>query len=120
MDFFEQQELARRASRRLLALFALAVVAVVVAVNVAGALLYLWATGGIGGSLPRGFYATNTVIVLALIGGGTLWEIQRLSAGGEVVAQMIGARPVDPGTRDLLERRLLNVVEEMALASGVA
>jgi Zn-dependent protease with chaperone function len=32
---------------------------------------------------------------------------------------MVGARPVDPSTRDLLERRLLNVVEEMALASGI-
>jgi Zn-dependent protease with chaperone function len=117
MNFFEHQELARRASRRLIVLFVLAVIAVVIAVNAAGALAYLWATGG---GLPRGFFATNTAIVLALIGGGTLWEMHRLSAGGEVVAQMVGARAVDPGTRDLLERRLLNVVEEMALASGVA
>jgi len=33
---------------------------------------------------------------------------------------MVSARPVDPSTRDLLDRRLLNVVEEMAIASGVA
>ena len=53
-----------------------------------------------------------------MIGAGTWWETARLAAGGEAVAQMIGARRVDPSTRDLLERRLVNVVEEMALASG--
>ncbi len=123
MNFFEQQELARRASTRLIVLFCLAVVAVVVAVNAIGAFLYLSLTGSHGAlgaaALPRGFFATNTVIVLALIGGGTWWELNRLAAGGEVVAQMVGARAIDPGTRDLLERRLVNVVEEMALASGV-
>ena len=31
---------------------------------------------------------------------------------------MMGARRVSPGTRDPLERRLLNVVEEMAIAAG--
>jgi Zn-dependent protease with chaperone function len=44
--------------------------------------------------------------------------MNRLRAGGDAVAQMVGARLVDPGTRDSLERRLVNVVEEMALASG--
>jgi len=53
-----------------------------------------------------------------MIGAGTWWETARLASGGEAVAQMIGARRVDPSTRDLLERRLINVVEEMALASG--
>jgi Zn-dependent protease with chaperone function len=42
-----------------------------------------------------------------------------LASGGDAVARMVGARPVDPSTRDLLDRRLLNVVEEMAIASGV-
>jgi Zn-dependent protease with chaperone function len=53
-----------------------------------------------------------------MIGAGTWWETARLASGGAAVAQMVGARPVDPSTRDLLERRLVNVVEEMALASG--
>jgi len=53
-----------------------------------------------------------------MIGAGTWWETARLASGGEAVAQMIGARRVDSSTRDLAERRLVNVVEEMALASG--
>jgi len=58
--------------------------------------------------------ATVTVIIL-----GSLYKIAELSAGGERVALMLGGRPVNPHTQDLAERRLLNVVEEMALASGV-
>jgi Zn-dependent protease with chaperone function len=115
MNFFEQQEAARRMSRRLVLLFALAVVAIVIAVNVTATFVYL---GVFPPPLPRGFYLTNTLVTVLMIGAGTWWETARLAGGGEAVARMIGARLVDPSTRDLLERRLLNVVEEMALASG--
>ena len=115
MNFFEHQEAARRLSRRLVVLFALAVVAIVIAVNVIATVAYL---GLFPPPLPRGFYLTNTLVTLLMIGAGTWWETARLASGGEAVAQMIGARRVDPSTRDLLERRLINVVEEMALASG--
>ncbi|MCU0764846.1 MAG: M48 family metallopeptidase [Burkholderiaceae bacterium] len=115
MNFFEHQEAARRMSRRLVVLFALAVISIVVAVNVVATFVYL---GIFAPPLPRGFYLTNTVVTLLMIGAGTWWETARLARGGEAVAQMIGARRVDPSTRDLLERRLVNVVEEMALASG--
>ncbi len=115
MNFFEHQEAARRLSRRLVVLFALAVVAIVIAVNLVATFVYL---GVFSPPLPRGFYLTNTLVTLLMIGAGTWWETARLAAGGEAVAQMIGARRVDPSTRDLLERRLVNVVEEMALASG--
>lgn len=125
MDFFEHQELARRTSTRLVVLFVLAVIGVVIAVNAVASFIYLGfvenAAPFVGRrGLPTGFYATNTLVTLALIGGGTWWEMQRLRSGGDAVAAMVGARPVDPSTGDLLERRLVNVVEEMALASGVA
>ena len=125
MDFFEHQEVARRTSRRLIVLFALAVLCVVVAVNVVGAGVYFTAFLPAGlpwgaAALPNGFFLTNTLVVLGLIAGGTALEMSALASGGEAVARMVGARPVDPSTRDLLDRRLLNVVEEMAIASGVA
>ncbi|MFO0954261.1 MAG: M48 family metallopeptidase [Isosphaeraceae bacterium] len=41
-----------------------------------------------------------------------------LREGGEAIARSLGGRPIDPGTAHPAERRLLNVVEEMALASG--
>lgn len=123
MNFFQHQEHARRQSRTLVILFALAVVAIVVAVNVTTAFVWSWTkTGYVLGmhDYPRGFFATNTLITLALIGGGTLIEMFNLRDGGEAVARMAGGRPVSPSTTDLHERRLLNVVEEMALASGIA
>jgi len=124
MNFFEHQEAARRNSRRLVVLFALAVIAIVIAVNVAATVLFQMFAAPVGlrwqsGSLPNGFYFTNTVVVLGLIFGGTLLEMNRLKAGGVAVAQMVGAREVDTSTRDLLDRRLVNIVEEMAIASGV-
>jgi len=65
--------------------------------------LYLWGAAG-------------TALVIFAVSG---WNIVQLSSGGKVVAEMVGARRITPDTRDLLERRLLNVVEEMAIASGV-
>src|SRR5882672_8680711 len=125
MNFFEHQQQARASSRRLTMLFALAVLATVVAVNLVLAGLYLQIAAPAGmwlqhhwGALPNGFFVTTTLVVLLLIGGGSWLEMSRLAGGGAAVAQMVGARLLEPGTHDLLERRLLNVVEEMALAAG--
>ena len=49
---------------------------------------------------------------------GSLIKMAELSGGGETVARALGGRPINPNTPDLSERVLLNVVEEMAIASG--
>ncbi|MCL1919492.1 MAG: M48 family metallopeptidase [Kiritimatiellaeota bacterium] len=59
-------------------------------------------------------------LTLALIGFTSLYKIAKLRSGGSVVAESMGGRKILPTTRDLRERRLLNVVEEMALAAGIA
>ena len=41
------------------------------------------------------------------------------AGGGTRVARMVGARAIDPDTRDPEERKLRNIVEEMSIASGV-
>ena len=56
---------------------------------------------------------------LVIITLGTLYKSYQLRAGGMVIAHSLGARPLDPLSADMLEQRLLNVVEEMAIASGV-
>lgn len=61
----------------------------------------------------------TSVIVGGVIMIGSWVKLAQLSAGGKVVAQGLGGRPVEPTTTDLAERRLLNVVEEMAIASGL-
>ena len=110
MNFFERQAAARRASVRLVVLFALAVVAVVLAVD---ALAWV-VSGGSGGAL-----VVATVLTLATIGLGSLYRLASLGGGGEAIAAQLGGTPVAADTTDPELRRLRNVVEEVAIASGV-
>ncbi|HUJ86190.1 MAG TPA: hypothetical protein VLX30_05000, partial [Burkholderiales bacterium] len=142
MDFFEAQELARRATRRLVFLYLLAVAAVAVAVclglGVAYALAVMSGAAApardividgdhLGAALveilrhgvPLKLYALGAGATLLVIASATAYRVFQLSSGGEAVADMVGARRVDPASSDPGERRLLNVVEEMAIASGV-
>ena len=123
MDFFEHQEHARRKTGLLVVYFALAVVAIIAAVYLACSLIFL----GMGsGDVARqatdlwdpGLLAIVAVGVTALVGGGSLYKIAALSGGGHTVAELLDGRLLHPETRDLDERRLLNVVEEMAIAAG--
>jgi Zn-dependent protease with chaperone function len=124
VNFFEHQEHARRLSGRLVALFALAVVAIVVALDLVVGLIYLFLFAGEAGlglaDVPARVYAWTSLITFAVIASGSLYRIARLARGGEAVAELVGASPVDPATRDPKERRLLHVVEEMAIASGTS
>lgn len=116
MNFFERQQVARRNTRVMIALFIAAVVCIVVAVDFVLALS--WAIG-FEEAMPRRFYAWGALITVGAIFAVSLWEVLRLRAGGgETVAAMVGGRRIMPNTTDLLERRLLNVVEEMAIAAG--
>ncbi len=118
MNFSRHQEQAERAARRLLWLYALATVSVVLAVDLAAALLWnlAWA-----GSLdyPQGFLLTNTLVVGGLILGGSWLETARLREGGAVIALRLGAVEVDPDA-DEAHRRLRNVAEELAIAARIA
>ena len=125
MNFFEQQDAARRHTTRLVLLFVLAVVAIVVAVNIVSALAFIGIssdleTGGVRIKAPASFYAIVTLATLALIAGGSLVQIMRLAGGGTALALMMGARPLSQASSEPAERRLLNVVGEMAIASGTA
>jgi len=61
----------------------------------------------------------TAVVVILVIGAGSLARWADLSGGGHRVARMVDARAIDPATQDPEERRLRNVVEEMAIASGI-
>ncbi|HEY0943188.1 MAG TPA: M48 family metallopeptidase [Steroidobacter sp.] len=128
MNFFERQEQSRRSTRLLIALFALAVTAVVIAVNVVVCLvLAQLEENAIGYVPPMSEWVMahprtvvfTTVMVLAIIGMASLYKSSTLGGGGGVVARSLGGVRVSPDTTDPQQRRLLNVVEEMAIASGV-
>ncbi len=109
MNFFERQAAARRASTRLVVLFALAVAGIVLAVDAA-----VWVATGSTGAV-----AAATLGTLAVIGLGSMYRVASLRSGGEAVALQLGGTPVPEDTRDPGLRRLRNVVEEIAIASGV-
>ncbi|WP_231381821.1 M48 family metallopeptidase [Rhodanobacter sp. OR87] len=120
MDFFAQQARVRGSSRRLVALFVLAVVAIVAAIDAAAWLAFGHhpAEGEPAASnLPLLLASSGAVI--AGIGLGSLFRIMSLSGGGKAVAESVGAVAVPADTRDPQLRRLRNVIEEVAIASGV-
>lgn len=131
MNFFEHQDQARRNTFRLVLLFCLAIVAITAAI-------YLVVIGVVhmrekmalermpGGPFeaqwvwwrPQWIGATALGTTLVILFGSAM-KIAQLSGGGSVVAEMMGGRLVPAETRKASEQRLRNVVEEMALASGV-
>ncbi len=117
MDFSRYQLEAARTTRRLWFAYALAVVGVVVVFNVAA--LVAWRLIFGSASLPYGFLFVNTLATAGLVLAGTFLERQRLGDDAATVAERLGARPLlaGAGTLSLLERRVINVVEEMALAA---
>ena len=129
MNFFASQEAARRQSRWLVLAFIASVVFVVVAIDVAVLVLHratdsaaydgvsppaLGAWAAAHGSLV----AWTSLLVAGVIGGASLYRIQELKGGGGVVARALGGVRVERDTQDASRRRLLNVVEEMSIASG--
>ena len=120
MNFFRHQEEARRNTGRLILLFSLAVIAVILTVN----LLFI---AGIGFTLgahrisdiyDAEHWAVVSFTTLAVILISSFFRQLSLSKGSDV-ANSLGATLLDPGSRDPDERRLLNIVEEMAIASGM-
>ena len=127
MNFFEQQDQARRQTRWLLVLFVLAVIAIVAAIDLA--VLVGFGLGSlqdgevqsvrqvVTGNAP--LLTGASIITLLVIAGASLFRILRLKSGGGRVARELGGELVSPESGDPLHRRLRNVVEEIALASGV-
>ena len=129
MDFFRRQAETRRLSRWLVLLFILAIVACVIAVDfvVVVAVKILSANSETFAATLQGpwyeqypgLVLLSSIIVVGVIFCSSLIKGSQLSAGGSVVAQSVGGTRVTADTSDPLRRRLLNVVEEMAIASGV-
>jgi Zn-dependent protease with chaperone function len=125
MNFFEYQEAARRQTSRLIAFYLLAVVLIILSLYLITALIFHYDTAAIPDH-PFNWLALWDPALLGLVGlvtggiilSGSLFKIATLSSGGVAVAEMLNGRPIAPDTTDFQEKRLLNVVEEMAIASG--
>ena len=129
MDFFESQDVARRKTGRLVLLFVLAVIAIVAMVYVVFAVAlgagHAKMAAASGAQTATAFEPWNPMLLLwvtagtvALVTAGSLYKINLLSAGGRIVAESLDGRRIDADAPDPQQRRLLNVVQEMAIASG--
>jgi hypothetical protein len=122
MNFFLAQDQARSRTSWLLFLFGLAVAGTIFGVHFAG--VFVWALSmNREGELVLMYWEVlpKTAMVISSIILAAVWMKRRsISAGGAAIAQQLGGRRIEPNSSDPAERRLLNVVEEMAIASGVA
>lgn len=140
MDFFEAQARARKRTSRLIILFGFAVVGTIAAGYLAAAVVLqqvsprtaqlqsdywnyqrsgTWTGDPVATRWwdPR-LFGTVALGTLAVVSLASLYKWSQFHAGGSAVAESVGGRRIDQHTTDLNERRLLNVVEEMAIASG--
>ncbi|MGX9430476.1 MULTISPECIES: M48 family metallopeptidase [Bradyrhizobium] len=118
-NFFQQQDSARRQTFRLVVYFVLAILILIALVY--GLLLALSMSGA---PEPVSWWQPDLLLLAApgvglVVGGASAFKVAQLASGGQAVALMLGGEEVPGTTTDLREKRLLNVVEEMALAAGV-
>lgn len=125
MDFYSAQDQAHRTTLRLVGLFIAAVLSLIV-------LTVLLFAAMIAAGMPGGMTTANLQQALSpelvfgvggavavLVGLASLFRHLSLSRGGRSIAESLGGRQLQPNTTDADERRLQNVVEEMAIAAGV-
>ncbi len=125
MNFFESQETAKRNTGRLYLLFALAVLSLIVITNLLFLIVFGFASTEMtsmaavdGFQIDWEMSFAISIAVAGVVLFGSLYKIQSLSGGGARVAEMLDGKLLLAGTDDFKERQVLNVVEEMAIASG--
>lgn len=130
MDFFREQDVARRNARLLTVLFSIAVLVLILLTNVlvAGTLFFREVTGGtqntsnldaLIASIDWRLFLGIGAGIATVIGVVVLINWIRFAQGGKTVAEALGGRPAVTSTTDPLERRAQNIVQEIALASNM-
>jgi Zn-dependent protease with chaperone function len=118
-SFFQQQDSARRKTVQLVVYFVLAILILIALVY--GLLLWLSTDSA---HEPVSWWQPEQLLLAALgvglvVGGASAFKVAQLASGGQAVALMLGGEEVPGTTTDARQKRLLNIVEEMALAAGV-
>jgi len=143
MDFFAAEERAKKRTRYLVFLFALGLAGTIVAAygfaRMAEGFVSNSSTHRVRYNYNRyaadngygepqaadyplwqpGLMAEVALITCVVVGIASLVKWSELRQGGAAVATGVGGRRVDPHSTNLAERRLLDVVEEMAIAAGL-
>lgn len=114
MNFFEHQDRATQNTFYLIGLFGVAIATMIFLLY--GAIVLIWTEKL---TWQPELFAIVALGAIACIGSGSLYKLIQLRAGGKVVAEDLGGTLVNPMTDNAAEQRLLNIVEEISIASGV-
>jgi len=118
VNFFDAQDRARRATRWLVIVYIVATALIVAGVTLVVAVAFHM-VGETGRPADPSILVATAILATLLIIGATVYKTARLSSGGGRVAIDMGGTLVPADVHDPLRRRLRNVIEEMAIASGV-
>jgi Zn-dependent protease with chaperone function len=125
MNFFESQERAHKHTTRLIVLFGVAVIALIAMANVLILVVFgvvnsrqMQEGQSLVAQMDWKMVATVGAGVSVVVLVGSLYKMMALSAGGKVVAESLGGQLIPRNTEEPNQRKLLNVVDEMAIASG--
>ena len=110
MNFYEHQDRARKRTKIIVFLFVIAVVMIVGIVAIPVGVISEWNTGAV---------ALAAVFCVLIVGISTFVKLGQLNSGGHVVAEMLGGSVLQNQTRNRAEQKVRNIVEEMAIASGM-
>ncbi len=126
MNFFAAQAQARRSTLWMVVLFILAVFSLIVITNLLVMTVLAYSNNNqsqalrIGAEFDWSTFFLISIVVVVVVLSGTFYKLLQLSSGGRAVAEALGGRIIPQNSRDPLQRKILNVVEEMAIASGAA
>jgi Zn-dependent protease with chaperone function/uncharacterized tellurite resistance protein B-like protein len=126
LNFFEHQDRARASTRKLVLLFCGAVATLIVITTVLVVfMLSLAESPGEAGTLTPALFTSQifvgvSALVISIVLLATWYRVAQLRGGGRAVAESLGGRLLNTCTRDADERKVLNIVEEMAIAAGLA
>jgi Zn-dependent protease with chaperone function len=137
-NFFARQEQARKSCRNQIILFIVAVLIIVLVTTLAIRFAWYLYVGTQAYTLfnassahnyhhklstftffDPAFFLFGAMTIVIVILAASVIKMNTLQKGGGAVAEMLGGRKISAGATNQAERRLINVVEEMAIASGI-
>ena len=124
MNFFKSQDVARKNTRYLVVLFLLAILSLIVLTNLLVILVFNHLNVNVASTeILNSRFDWNLIIMISagvtsIILFGSLYKVLSLSSGGARVAEMLDAELIVEDSGDTNKQKILNVVEEMAIASG--
>ncbi|MDI6401267.1 M48 family metallopeptidase [Balneolaceae bacterium ANBcel3] len=124
MDFFGAQDRAKRFTWKLVLAYTLAVSAITIVVFIITTVMFRYPglfpeVDTIWDQLKQPEFFVSVLSLLSIMFGSTYLRMHQLKRGGSVVAELLNGVKVNPSTRNDKEKQLLNIVDEMAIASGL-